>query len=406
MATDCALNSKCPLPGVAIEATKMTCSYLNLNCSYFWASDPEDYGRFVNGTWTGLLGDLIKDRFDASVPLFFPNEQRGEYIDFSNPYFYFDYLFVTRMPPDQAAPLDFGMLFAFEWRLWLCLSFCCICLGLTISILEKNEMSLNYRFIDFWQLITACGKAFQYLGGRDHQRRPFVRLRSNLLFTLWGIISVALCGTYTGTMFSKRLTNKNNPPYVDLSTFAQCLESQRCRLVATPFQNFIMERLFSAMAVSGSKTLITFDQIYQVNETSEVWKKILSDNDTYWTTVELRSIFNAYTNYNLGFQYYTLEAPFKDAGAFALPKGSRFLKQLNLASGLFTDNGMGLGLEKKYMRDAEMYRPIKDTKSLSPLTVDSVRSFYLFYGVGLGVAILVIVLELCYAKLLERRVVL
>lgn len=400
LVSSCTTSSRCSSPGMAIEATSLICQYLKLNCTFGWASDSDDYGRYQDGKWTGLIGDLLENRFDATIPTMFPTVDRQAAVEFTSPYLYFEHVIVTRMPEGKPPPLDFGMVFAFDWRLWFGVLACCIGLGLTISLLETHRLS-QWGFASF--------KAFQYLGGRDHHRRPFSKSRSNVLFTLWGVSSVALCGTYTGTMFSHRLTAGIDPPFTDLPSFLSCLEAGRCKLIATHWQDYIIDRLQSIVATDPGMAHVSFaaDKILKVNDTRKLWNKILSSSDAYWTTIELRADFNVHTNHNHKFRYYAVEASFKDVGAIAVPKRSPFLDQLNDASKLFSECGMGHALMQKYIRDWDVQwsdENALDSASLDHVTFRSVRSFYVFYFTGVAVGIVVLLAELLkhYMDLLKR----
>ncbi len=54
------------------------------------------YGTFVNGTWIGVIGDIINGLFDTSFPVFTPLEARLNVIDFSQAVLGSSTTFMTR----------------------------------------------------------------------------------------------------------------------------------------------------------------------------------------------------------------------------------------------------------------------------------------------------------------------
>lgn len=379
MATDCAMAPNCPKRGIAVDAALTVCDYLNVTCTFAWATDPKDYGRYINGSWTGLTGDVVNGRFDASVPLFFPTAQRQEVVDFSSPYFYFDYVFVTRMPHVTAPPWTFGMLLAFDMKLWSCIIVSCFLISFFVTLLEKKPLPSHiWEATDAYRVVSTFLTAFQYLGGRDYSSRLHNRQRP-ALFALWGAVSIVLNVCYTGTMFSERLTRKNELPFFDFPTFVDCVESGKCQLIFTQWQDYLLDRLITSNDGESirMRRLVKTNALIRVADTDEVLDNILTQSDKYLSTLELKYMVSTYTKYNQGCKYYLVDAPFRDIGTFAVQKGSPLTRHLNRASRIFRDNGMDIGLTQKYMWDKkDQCRNSKGYNTVIQVTIHALQGVF------------------------------
>lgn len=402
MATACALDPRCPSRGAAIDATLIVCQYLNVSCNFFWASDPNDYGRLVNGSWTGVIGDLVDGRFDTGIPYVFPTPERSLAADFSSAFFVVDQVFVTRMPVRNRLPdLDFSVVFAFNWAVWFCILLSCFTIGFLISAFEAERIRIRTQFLS-----KAYFKAFKYLSGNGDPYRPYNRCGSNLLFTWWGLTCIVLSGAYTGSMFYRRISARTDYPFTDMSTFVQCIGTGRCRFITSPRQDYLLDRLVSSKN-EDSDSLARAFAVYPplvVGDEKELWRIILNDTSVYWTTLDVRPYFYAFTDYNAFCAYHVVQAPFRDIAAFPLPKHSPLRHQLDAAARLFRDNGLSIALTKKYQRTADQCQLTPTSKTGDVVPLHSVRSYFILYGCGITMAVSVLALEIWHQMRRRRRV--
>ncbi|XP_045614583.2 probable glutamate receptor [Procambarus clarkii] len=90
-----------------------------LNFTYTTQMEPKDHkwGAMENGTWTGMLGDLMYNDKDLAINLIQLSDEIIYEFDISNPYFVESYVFVLRVPPPL--PLWRGLVYPFSGFLWL-----------------------------------------------------------------------------------------------------------------------------------------------------------------------------------------------------------------------------------------------------------------------------------------------
>lgn len=119
-------------PGFSIELLRVFCQLFSFRCIIQEANSTM-YGRLLNGTWYGMIGQIIDNTFDISHPNFDPTEQRFQFVDFSLPLTYSPVLLVTRKPTFYGNNVNLLNSLVFHWTVWLCILLFAIYIGLFIK---------------------------------------------------------------------------------------------------------------------------------------------------------------------------------------------------------------------------------------------------------------------------------
>ncbi|THD28451.1 hypothetical protein D915_000719 [Fasciola hepatica] len=103
-------------------------------CKYMESSDGE-YGTFVNGTWTGLVKDLIDDRIDIAAALLTLTRNRSKHIHYLGPFLISSTAMIgARIVSDGDL---FKMLRPFKGSVWIMIMFSIIITGLGVYTLNR-----------------------------------------------------------------------------------------------------------------------------------------------------------------------------------------------------------------------------------------------------------------------------
>lgn len=92
-------------------------SVLNFIYTTTYEADDLNWGEKINGTWNGLLKELVFRNKNLTINYFTFTYDRSQDFDFSAPYFYEGFGFALRMP--VALPLWMNLIFPFLEQVWV-----------------------------------------------------------------------------------------------------------------------------------------------------------------------------------------------------------------------------------------------------------------------------------------------
>ncbi|XP_054706091.1 glutamate receptor ionotropic, kainate 4-like [Uloborus diversus] len=151
---------------------------------------PEDreWGRMKNGTWTGLIGMVVRGEVDMALTYLSITEERMKAVNFSTPYVLEDLTFATNLPGFLN-----GMTYLrpFQLDVWLC------CLGLLLIIPAVFCFLLQQKYGYFHLFIKFYGSCF---------KQPLLiketAFHIRLLFGCWCFLSMFISLSYTALLAS------------------------------------------------------------------------------------------------------------------------------------------------------------------------------------------------------------
>lgn len=187
----------------------------------------------------------------------------------------------------------------------------------------------------------------------------------------------------------------------DLETFVQCLEEMRCRLITYDLTIAEYQQLISSGVPLSDRIMKAIkDNPTEVAHLEDLPRKILQEKRYYlvWPGIKESMLYNMK---NDACNFYMIDAGFKGTKTFALRKNSSFSNILGSTGLLLRENGLATGLQQKYSRSRVCDGSISKTIAT---TIDrtgwhAVSTFFVFYGCGIGVAVVIFVAELAIARL-------
>lgn len=359
-----------PKPGFYIEIIQMCCQYLKAYCTLSNASNG-DYGSYsyVNGTWSGMIGDIMNGLYDISVPGTTITEERAAVVDYSNTVFVWDLLLVSR---NDRSTTTFSLVdtLIFNWSVWLCLMAICAVIGIVIAVAQTSKFDKKLCF----NCLSECISSFSVISSQS-DASTITRTSLRFLLSFWGLSVVIVTGIYSSHLVVETITNTNRLPFKDLESFAACVEQSKCRLVyhgkgRRPYQ----------LVFSGNSTLqkaVKSNPILMTKSFNETFSVIFNDKNFYYATIVYTDEFLANTNANKGcsFRYIKIGT---DAAGFPMVKNYSHKKTINEFVSRIRPSGILTKLRNNYVGseqpcfDNSHGRTVND--QLTPLDI------YKFFG--------------------------
>ncbi|XP_049772031.1 probable glutamate receptor [Schistocerca cancellata] len=172
--------------------------------------------RLVNGTWEGLLGQLVKGHLDVGLALIMVTPERQSAVDFSLPLTFSRLILFLEEPKEEELTWD-NFLRPFDRRLWLCTITVVPIIWAVLRIQRRYNRGLgchdgyNQTYSDILHvagifLMKGCG------GDSDTKWRDSVRTSLLVASMSAMVIYTAYCGTLTASLATHRL----KMPFTDL----------------------------------------------------------------------------------------------------------------------------------------------------------------------------------------------
>uniref|UniRef100_A0A0N5BKK9 PBPe domain-containing protein n=1 Tax=Strongyloides papillosus TaxID=174720 RepID=A0A0N5BKK9_STREA len=158
---------------------------------------------YKNGTWDGIVGEILRGEADMAVSPFTVNFQRAQALDFTKPFLSLGISILYKIPADHQPDL-FSFLNPLSLEIW-------VCILLSIIVLTVGMYFVAQITPYEWNLNFSCCTAHQPHPGAQYSldNNPPVVLTNNYSFwnTLWYVMSTMLKGgcDFGPRSFSTRL---------------------------------------------------------------------------------------------------------------------------------------------------------------------------------------------------------
>lgn len=313
------------------------CQILNYNCTFVPAST-DIYGYFENGTWHGVIKDIIDRKVDTSMPAYELTSQRLEAIDFSGVFHYKNYILLTRRDVASGHEQTIQFFDTFDFKVWLLIG----CLLILAGLVTPKTILYNKRFSFLERLVQIFFKA----NFRFETKR--------VLISSLALAGLVLTESYTGYLFSKKVASPSRKPFTDMNTFVDCLETKKCAMVlSTPYVGIVKNRLESnGSSIMARLKKVYDDQPFAAYPLKNLMNIILEDKNKYVVSLLAETDFYYAIKYEDQCKYYKVvldkEYP-PGANSFPLSKNSPIHQDLDLVAADFLDYGLLKNILTKYL---------------------------------------------------------
>eukprot|EP00794_Sanderia_malayensis_P008227 gene8227-9107_t len=309
------------------------------------------YGAYSNGSWNGMVGDLIRNKADVSIAALTNTKGRSEVVDFSEPYLEVSLAVLMLSNHKETLPfINFAFLNQIsEELLWALLGVCIVGIIL-VFLLENLSRNLSRRPTAAKETNAKKGlrhyslrECFTYFSGLTFQRdlggRNPKQLATRITAITFAFGMVVVMTTYTAILTASKVTSAESDPFLGFS-------DHRMTHPTTSFK-------FGCLANSGTseyfntadptyRSIYLFMKKYNLPSTEEGVKQLKNKQLQAWITEDALANYNAAKQRDCGLKVIKTDKG-KSSWAFAFQKGwswSYLISQKILEyreSGLFTD---------------------------------------------------------------------
>lgn len=242
-------------PGFAVEVTRLICDQLNVNCNFVALNT--SYGRLENGSWTGMLQDLLNEEINTTVPLYTLPEFRDHWDKFDHSQIVFKnpLMFLTRSSKSESIFAFHSLAGPFSSAVWLLIVLAIILSIVNLASIERQRNSPIARVTILAILVT-----IGFLVRKGSNLAVKFSPVAQLFLMFWGYTTVILTTSYASGLISAMLRDPYKSPFSGIQSLARCLEAKKCRFVFTPADEW-----FTDMIQDKNTTYHLFQQSFITN---------------------------------------------------------------------------------------------------------------------------------------------
>ncbi|XP_055956921.1 glutamate receptor ionotropic, kainate glr-3-like, partial [Patella vulgata] len=182
----------------------------------FTLIEPTDgqWGVVANGSWTGLVGQVLRREVDLVVAPLVITSERLKVMDFSFPFFH-DYSAVLFKMPDPNRSKWRKLAEPFKWQVFVCIIASFLLLTFLLYTLERCNpfyVTQNKKRYSFLDMILYVYGAMLIQGGPNQPKSSSGRF----LVAFWWLFSIIVAATYSGNLIAFLTVAKDKPPFETL----------------------------------------------------------------------------------------------------------------------------------------------------------------------------------------------
>ncbi len=224
-------SAECPYPGLDAQLFGYLLDYARLNYSLIPFYPGEfTWGR-LNGTWTGLLGQLQNGEIHAISVSWALRADRTKDFSFSYPLRQMRYSFLVRKREASAGETAGFLTEIFSPNLWVTILAGLIACWMAVSV----SQNLLYRFypanvdrggFSGWiRLFLQHSGDDMWLGG----------VSTKILFLCMSLLSLFVMSMYQSCLLARLLIPRSVPPFMDANELISLIQRKEYRLVSHGF---------------------------------------------------------------------------------------------------------------------------------------------------------------------------
>jgi hypothetical protein len=187
--------------GIAIEMLDILSQDLKFDYVIYFENDT-DYGRLVNDTMTGMVGDVINGVADIIVGAFSITSDRAKFIQYTDPFYFSGYSLIVKK--EESKPAIDAFLKPFDDTVWLLVIFSAVATGIATSLLEWNSpFGLNpwaRKRAKNYTLGSGLTMVFSLWFGHTVSTKPPKGWPSKVLQNVWAAMAIFIVASYTANL--------------------------------------------------------------------------------------------------------------------------------------------------------------------------------------------------------------
>ncbi|XP_046572367.1 glutamate receptor ionotropic, delta-1-like isoform X2 [Haliotis rubra] len=201
--------------GICLDLLQELASSFNFT---YEVSEPADgeYGRILNGSWTGVVGMLERQDIDMAVAPLTVTQEREKVMDFVYPYYYDTGAALYKLP-DKMSKKWLTLIRPFKWEVFLCLGMVFIGMTFLLSGMEfvnirKKKLPMTAADILGSSVWHISGTFFRHGSNSLPKSSP-----GRILISFVWLFCIIMVAAYSGNLIAFLTVSKNYPPFKTLA---------------------------------------------------------------------------------------------------------------------------------------------------------------------------------------------
>ena len=223
--------------GFGVEMALLACEIMGLVCQ-FTVVNHTDYGTNLtpDGSWNGMIGQILNGEFDTSLPAFNPTKERNKVIQFSPTAYYDENILLTNSPTVES----FGITTipkVFGWEVWMTILISVVVLALIgACIQQKKSSKIPLQLVE---IMSGNVSSNMDKAGGGNFSFP-------LLMLFWGFGSLLLASYFSSQIVASAIDSVVVRVIKNLDSFGNCLKSGGCQILTNQLSTSGFEKIHSA----------------------------------------------------------------------------------------------------------------------------------------------------------------
>ncbi|CAH1778408.1 unnamed protein product [Owenia fusiformis] len=392
--------------GYCIELAAELAAHVGFKYEIIPVAD-EKYGAVENGTWNGMVGELIDKVADMAIAPLTISSQRERVIDFSKPFMSLGISIMIKKPEKQK-PGVFSFMDPLSTEIWMCIVFSFIGVSVVMFLVSRfspyewhleervTGMTVSNDFTMFNSLWFSLGALMQQ--GSDISPRS---ISGRIAGSVWWFFTLITISSYTANLAAFLTVERMVSPIESADDLARQSEIAYGTVDSGSTKEFfknskldIYKKMWTVMNTSSD--------VFVPNTQAGV-DKVRKSKGKYAFLLE--SSMNDYHNQRKPCNTMIVGGNLDDKGyGIATPLNSNLREKISLAVLQLREKGVLAKLQKKWWFDkGECGHSDVKGSTQNALTLSNVAGiFYILIG-GLGLSMVVSLLEFFYKSKTEAR---
>ncbi|XP_057290951.1 glutamate receptor ionotropic, NMDA 3A-like [Hydractinia symbiolongicarpus] len=199
--------------GFSMDLFNLIAANLKLTADIYIVED-KAFGQVVNGSWVGLIGDLIADKADIAIACISINSKRARYVDFTTPYMAGGITVVVKAAHKEKSFVNFEAFEPLTAMLWLTVILTTFLSSFVLVVFESRCL---FRKVDSYpwieSIVYLAGLLFQKDIAGKNPNKPAARAVSVML----ALVLLVIMSSYTAVLTAIKVTYESQMPISGLT---------------------------------------------------------------------------------------------------------------------------------------------------------------------------------------------
>lgn len=349
------------------------------------APDDGEWGReTANGSWTGLVGMVLRKEADIALGGIAVTEKRSKIIHYSLPYRYTYLTFATNLPPE--IPKFWTFLYPFTLNLWISVALLLLVMPFVFRLCLTTKMTLANHFFD----------AMKSLLYEPLTTEPSGSANDYFVLGSWLIGSMIISYSYAATLLSFLTIPLREPGVHNIKELSDLVVEGKFRagcFKGTNVVNILRASEHASIAALGDHII---ENEYDIEPDKESVGQFYKSKKSALIAPEVYFLMNFPNTLQIA------PEPLKCTAISMVMKKSFCCKQQvdTYISRVF-DSGISQQITKRVLLKIEIKNSLTNTASENTMTLNLEDFFgaFLFHGLGMIVSVSALIGEIIIKKM-------